>query len=81
MNEETYLVIRGLASDQPIHDAVSYFDELWTQRSLPVKEYLLQHPQYEMKTRVHEFSTIEQIDVLKTVKVVAQRNTSFTLRV
>ncbi|AFZ17080.1 restriction endonuclease PLD domain-containing protein [Allocoleopsis franciscana] len=77
-NEEVYVGIRGQESAQPIRDAVNYFNNLWTQRSISVESYLLQHPEYKVKVPIHESLTPEQDKVLSSLKAVVQRETCFT---
>jgi HKD family nuclease len=77
-NEEVYVGIRGQESAQPIRDAVNYFNNLWTQRSIPVESYLLQHPEYKVKVPIHESLTPEQDNVLSSLKPFTPHETSFT---
>jgi hypothetical protein len=77
-NEEVYVGIRGQESAQPIQDAVNYFNNVWTQRSISVESYLLQHPEYKVKAPSHERLTPEQDKVLRSLKVFMPHVSSFT---
>lgn len=79
-NEEVYVGIRGQESAQPIRDAVNYFNNLWTQSSISVESYLLQHPEYKVKVPIHESLTPEQDKVLSSLKASTPHETSFTFK-
>lgn len=79
-NEEVYVGIRGQESAQPIRDAVNYFNNLWTQRSISVESYLLQHPEYKVKVPIHESLTPEQDKVLSSLKAFTPHETDFTFK-
>jgi HKD family nuclease len=79
-NEEVYVGIRGQESAQPIRDAVNYFNNLWTQRSISVESYLSQNPEYKVKFPIHESLTPEQDKVLSSLKAFPPHETSFTFK-
>lgn len=79
-NEEIYIQVRDNETVQAITDAISYFDKLWNQESVPVSIYLSQHPDYQMASPVHEQLTPRQETILRSLTELAQRQTSFTFK-
>ncbi|OGP72021.1 MAG: hypothetical protein A2Z73_03160 [Deltaproteobacteria bacterium RBG_13_60_28] len=79
-NEEIYVEIIGKESVQAIQDAVSYFNNLWIQESIPVESYLILHPEYKVEFAVHEHITPKQDKVLSSLRALSQREASFTFR-
>ncbi len=64
-NEEALIGLKGNSSDIGLLSIVSYFDELWEERSIPVSYYLSKHPDYLVKKTDHGL-TSSQSEIIES---------------
>jgi HKD family nuclease len=55
-NEETLIKLKGNSSHILLTEIISYFNNLWETRSIPVDYYLMKHPDYMVKKVDHELT-------------------------
>lgn len=72
-NEETFVEITGSLNEQPIHNIISYFENLWEKYSAPVGYYLERHKDYKVNLNENENLSSRQIDILKEYQKILDR--------